>query len=80
MYKGLAAKLNQAKSRPGKHKEIVGLEALDKGHRDQPEPHRAYHRAPTPATYTGVFTDIRQLFASTAEAKARGYDSGRFFL
>ena len=77
LYKGLAAKLNQAKSRPGKHKEIVGLEALDKVIEIRQSPIGRTPRS-NPATYTGVFTDIRQLFASTAEAKARGYDSGRF--
>ena len=77
LYKGLAAKLNQAKSRPGKHKEIVGLEALDKVIEISQSPIGRTPRS-NPATYTGVFTDIRQLFASTAEAKARGYDSGRF--
>ena len=77
LYKGLAAKLNQAKSRPGKHKEVVGLEALDKVIEISQSPIGRTPRS-NPATYTGVFTDIRQLFASTAEAKARGYDSGRF--
>ena len=77
LYKGLAAKLNQAKSRPGKHKEIVGLEVLDKVIEISQSPIGRTPRS-NPATYTGVFTDIRQLFASTAEAKARGYDSGRF--
>ena len=77
LYKGLAAKLNQAKSRPGKHKEIVGLEALDKVIEISQSPIGRTPRS-NPATYTSVFTDIRQLFASTAEAKARGYDSGRF--
>ena len=77
LYKGLAAKLNQAKSRPGKHKEIVGLEALGKVIEYSQSPTGRPPRS-NPATYTGVFTDIRQLFASTAEAKARGYDSGRF--
>ena len=71
LYKGLAAKLNQAKSRPGKHKEIVGLEALDKVIEISQSPIGRTPRS-NPATYTGVFTDIRQLFASTAEAKARG--------
>ena len=77
LYKGLAAKFNQAKSRPGKHKEIVGLEALDKVIEISQSPIGRTPRS-NPSTYTGVFTDIRQLFASTAEAKARGYDSGRF--
>ena len=77
LYKGLAAKLNQAKARPGKHKEIVGIEELDKVIEISQSPIGRTPRS-NPATYTGVFTDIRQLFAQTAEAKARGYDSGRF--
>ena len=76
LYKGLAAKLNQAKARPGKHKEIVGIEELDKVIEISQSPIGRTPRS-NPATYTGVFTDIRQLFAQTAEAKARGYDSGR---
>lgn len=77
LYKGLAAKLNQAKARPGKHKKIVGIEELDKVIEISQSPIGRTPRS-NPATYTGVFTDIRQLFAQTAEAKARGYDSGRF--
>lgn len=77
LYKGLVAKLNQAKARPGKHKEIVGIEELDKVIEISQSPIGRTPRS-NPATYTGVFTDIRQLFAQTAEAKARGYDSGRF--
>ena len=77
LYKGLAAKLNQAKARPGKHKEIAGIEELDKVIEISQSPIGRTPRS-NPATYTGVFTDIRQLFAQTAEAKARGYDSGRF--
>lgn len=77
LYKGLAAKLNQAKAHPGKHKEIVGIEELDKVIEISQSPIGRTPRS-NPATYTGVFTDIRQLFAQTAEAKARGYDSGRF--
>lgn len=77
LYKGLAAKLNQAKARPGKHKEIVGIEELDKVIEISQSPIGRTPRS-NPATYTGVFTDIRQLFAQTAEAKTRGYDSGRF--
>ena len=76
LYKGLAAKLNQAKARPGKHKEIVGIEELDKVIEISQSPIGRTPRS-NPATYTGVFTDIRQLFAQTADAKARGYDSGR---
>ena len=77
LYKGLAAKLNLAKTRPGKHKEIEGIEALDKVIEISQSPIGRTPRS-NPATYTGVFTDIRQLFAQTSEAKARGYDSGRF--
>ena len=77
LYKGLASALNNAKSRPGKHREIVGMEELDKVIEISQSPIGRTPRS-NPATYTGVFTDIRQLFAQTAEAKARGYDSGRF--
>ena len=77
LYKGLAAALNQARERPGKHKEIVGLEELDKVIEISQSPIGRTPRS-NPATYTGVFTDIRQLFAQTNEAKTRGYDSGRF--
>lgn len=77
LYKSLAAELNHAKSRPGKHKEIVGIEALDKVIEISQSPIGRTPRS-NPATYTGVFTDIRQLFAQTNEAKTRGYDSGRF--
>lgn len=77
LYKDLAAALNQARERPGKHKEIVGLEELDKVIEISQSPIGRTPRS-NPATYTGVFTDIRQLFAQTNEAKTRGYDSGRF--
>lgn len=77
LYKGLAAALNQAREHPGKHKEIVGLEELDKVIEISQSPIGRTPRS-NPATYTGVFTDIRQLFAQTNEAKTRGYDSGRF--
>lgn len=77
LYKGLAAALNQARERPGKHKEIVGLEELDKVIEISQSPIGRTPRS-NPATYTGVFTDIRQLFTQTNEAKTRGYDSGRF--
>lgn len=73
----MAAALNQARERPGKHKEIVGLEELDKVIEISQSPIGRTPRS-NPATYTGVFTDIRQLFAQTNEAKTRGYDSGRF--
>ena len=78
LYKGLAAKLNQAKARPGKHKEIIGIEELDKVIEINQSPIGRTPRS-NPATYTGVFTDIRQLFAQTAEAKARGYDSATLY-
>ena len=77
LYKGLASALNNAKSRPGKHRQIVGMEELDKVIEISQSPIGRTPRSNS-ATYTGVFTDIRQLFAQTAEAKARGYDSGRF--
>ncbi len=77
LYKGLAVALNHAKARPGKHRKIVGMEELDKVIEISQSPIGRTPRS-NPATYTGVFTDIRQLFAQTAEAKARGYDSGRF--
>lgn len=77
LYKGLASALNNAKSRPGKHRQIVGMEELDKVIEISQSPIGRTPRS-NPATYTGVFTDIRQLFAQTAEARARGYDSGRF--
>jgi excinuclease ABC subunit A len=77
LYKGLASALNHAKARPGKHRKIVGMEELDKVIEISQSPIGRTPRS-NPATYTGVFTDIRQLFAQTAEAKARGYDSGRF--
>ena len=77
LYKGLAAKLNQAKSRPGKHKEIVGLEALDKVIEISQSPIGRTPRS-NPATYTGVFNDIRTVFSQTQDAKMRGYGPGRF--
>lgn len=77
LYKGLAAALNQARERPGKHKEIVGLEELDKVIEISQSPIGRTPRS-NPATYTGVFTDIRELYASTNEANLRGYTSGRF--
>ena len=77
LYKGLVSKLAQAKVRPGKHKDILGTEALDKVIEISQSPIGRTPRS-NPATYTGVFTDIRQLFAQTNEAKTRGYDSGRF--
>ena len=77
LYKGLASQLNQAKSRPGKHKEIVGLEALDKVIEISQSPIGRTPRS-NPATYTGVFTDIRALFEDTPDARVRGFKAGRF--
>ncbi len=77
LYKTLAAKLNRAKTRGGDHDEIVGIEYLDKVIDINQSPIGRTPRS-NPATYTGVFTDIRELFASTQDAKMRGYSSGRF--
>lgn len=77
LYKHLAANLNGAKTRAGKHKKIVGLEHLDKVIDINQSPIGRTPRS-NPATYTGVFTDIRDLYASTQEAKIRGFNSGRF--
>lgn len=77
LYKKLASALNGARTRPGKHKEITGLEQLDKVIDINQSPIGRTPRS-NPATYTGVFTDIRDLFASTNAAKMRGYNSGRF--
>lgn len=77
LYKSLAQKLNRAKIKPGAHKEIKGLELLDKVIDIDQAPIGRTPRS-NPATYTGVFDDIRDLFASTNEAKVRGYKKGRF--
>lgn len=77
LYKTLAAKLNRARMRAGAHKEIKGLENLDKVIDIDQTPIGRTPRS-NPATYTGVFDDIRDLFASTNEAKVRGYKKGRF--
>jgi excinuclease ABC subunit A len=77
LYETLANRLNGAKGVPGKHKKIEGIDQLDKVvHVDQ----NPIGRTPrsNPATYTGVFDNIRKLFADTAESKARGYQQGRF--
>ncbi len=77
LYKKTASVLNKAKAKPGKHEDILGLENIDKViFIDQ----NAIGRTPrsNPATYTGVFTDIRTLFAQTNDAKMRGYNAGRF--
>ena len=77
LFKRLGADLNRMKCRPGKHKAIEGEEYLDKVINIDQSPIGRTPRS-NPATYTGVFNDIRELFASTPEAKARGYNSGRF--
>ena len=77
VYKSLASVLNGAKTRPGKHDSINGLEYLDKVIEINQSPIGRTPRS-NPATYTGVFGDIRNLFASTNDAKARGYGPGRF--
>ncbi|MBE6831173.1 MAG: excinuclease ABC subunit UvrA [Ruminococcaceae bacterium] len=77
LYKYLAAELNGAKSRPGAFKEIKGLSELDKVIEINQSPIGRTPRS-NPATYTGVFTDIRELYASTQDAKLRGFNSGRF--
>jgi len=77
LFKRLGADLNRMKCRPGKHKSIEGEEYLDKVINIDQSPIGRTPRS-NPATYTGVFNDIRDLFASTQEAKARGYGSGRF--
>ena len=77
LYKSLAKKLNRARTIPGEHKEILGMEQLDKVINIDQSPIGRTPRS-NPATYTGVFDQIRDLFAATADAKARGYKKGRF--
>ena len=77
LFKRLGADLNRMKRRPGRHDAIEGEENLDKVISIDQSPIGRTPRS-NPATYTGVFNDIRELFASTPEAKARGYNSGRF--
>ena len=77
LYKGIATKVNKLRERPGKHKEIKGIENIDKIINIDQSPIGRTPRS-NPATYTGVFDLIRDLFASTNEAKARGYQKGRF--
>lgn len=77
LYKRLAGDLNGARIRPGKHKDILGIDQLDKVIEIDQSPIGRTPRS-NPATYTGVFTDIRNLFASTNQAKMRGYTSSRF--
>ena len=77
LYKSLARKLNRARTIPGKHKCIEGVEQLDKIIAIDQSPIGRTPRS-NPATYTGVFDLIRDLFASTTDAKAKGYSKGRF--
>ena len=77
LYKRLGADLNRVKVRPGKHDSIEGEEFLDKVINIDQSPIGRTPRS-NPATYTGLFNDIRDLFATTADAKARGYGPGRF--
>jgi len=77
LYKKLARELNGAKMQPGKHKNIKGIEHLDKIISIDQSPIGRTPRS-NPATYTGMFTDIRELFAKTQEAKLKGFNSGRF--
>ncbi len=77
IYRSLAASLNRATTWPGKHKEIRGTEALDKVIDIDQSPIGRTPRS-NPATYTGLFTDIRELFAKTPAANLRGYKAGRF--
>lgn len=77
LYNYLAAELNRAKTRPGKFESIIGSGYLDKVINIDQSPIGRTPRS-NPATYTGVFTDIRELFASTNDAKMKGYNAGRF--
>ena len=77
LYKGIASRLYHAKGKPGKHKRIKGLEHIDKIIDIDQQPIGRTPRS-NPATYTGVFDAIRELFSQTAEAKMRGYKAGRF--
>ena len=77
VYKRLAKELNRARTIPGLHKDILGIDQLDKVIAIDQSPIGRTPRS-NPATYTGVFDQIRDLFASTADAKARGYKKGRF--
>ncbi len=77
LYKHLARDLNRARVIPGKHKDILGVDQLDKVINIDQSPIGRTPRS-NPATYTGVFDQIRDLFAATADAKAKGYKKGRF--
>lgn len=77
LYKSLAAKINRSKDKPGAHREILGVEQIDKVINIDQSPIGRTPRS-NPATYTGVFTPIRELFAQLTESKIRGYGKGRF--
>lgn len=77
LYKGLASKIMRSLDRPGKHSEIVGAQHVDKVIMIDQSPIGRTPRS-NPATYTGLFAPIRELFAQTRDAKARGYQPGRF--
>jgi len=77
LHKSLAQKLNRAKTKPGAHKAVKGMEHLEKVIDIDQSPIGRTPRS-NPATYTGVFDDVRDVFASTNEAKVRGYKKGRF--
>lgn len=77
LYKGIHKKLNNSKDNPGKHKEITGIENVDKVINIDQSPIGRTPRS-NPATYTGVFDIIREVFSNTKEAKMRGYKPGRF--
>jgi excinuclease ABC subunit A len=77
LYKRLQGQLNNARTKPGAHDDMLGISALDKVIGIDQSPIGRTPRS-NPATYTGVFTDIRELYAQTADAKARGYKQNRF--
>ena len=77
LYKGIASRLYHVKGKPGKHKKIKGLENIDKIIDIDQQPIGRTPRS-NPATYTGVFDAIRELFSQTSEARMRGYKAGRF--
>lgn len=77
LYKVLATNIYKSKLKPGKHKEVKGIDNVDKVVQITQSPIGRTPRS-NPATYTGVFDDIRDIFAETKEAKIRGYDKGRF--
>ena len=77
LYKGAASVTNKLREKPGKHKKITGLENIDKVINIDQSPIGRTPRS-NPATYTGVFTNIRDLFSQLPEAKLRGYEKGRF--